>query len=206
MEKQRYWINDSLDLRRAIRRMRQYIEQFVQKAIASAASTTLKQEDKKYNLLSALAEQTQDHEELRNQLLAILVAGRGKHDPQQAIPPSETQDKTKQLTKEIQTPQPVSSAGLLPVSPSTQKSSTNFAPTSSPIFLPPPPPLPSPLKKSKHAATSNTSSTKSSVSIPTSLSTIAKQQSTPHYPRAEDPMARHLLWSQRGRRLHFPCT
>ncbi|EMF16518.1 cytochrome P450 [Sphaerulina musiva SO2202] len=71
-----YWINDSLDLRRAIRRMRQYIEQFVQKAIASAASTTLKQENKKYNLLSALAEQTQDHEELRNQLLAILVAGR----------------------------------------------------------------------------------------------------------------------------------
>lgn len=86
----RYWINDSLDLRRAIRRMRQYIEQFVQKAIASAASTTLKQENKKYNLLSALAEQTQDHEELRNQLLAILVAGRGKHDPQQAIPPNET--------------------------------------------------------------------------------------------------------------------
>lgn len=70
--------------------MRQYIEQFVQKAIASAASTTLKQENKKYNLLSALAEQTQDHEELRNQLLAILVAGRGKHDPQQAIPPNET--------------------------------------------------------------------------------------------------------------------
>jgi len=70
--------------------MRQYIEQFVQKAIASAASTTLKQENKKYNLLSALAEQTQDHEELRNQLLAILVAGRGKDDPQQAIPPNET--------------------------------------------------------------------------------------------------------------------
>lgn len=203
----RYWINDSLDLRRAIRRMRQYIEQFVQKAIASAASTTLKQENKKYNLLSALAEQTQDHEELRNQLLAILVAGRGKHDPQQAIPPNETrQEKTKQLTKEIQTPQPVSSAGLLPVSPSTQKSSTNFAPTSSPTFLPPPPPLPSPLKKSKHAATSNTSSTKSSVSTPTSLSTIVKQQSTLHYPRAEDPMARLLLWSPKARRLHFPCT
>lgn len=203
----RYWINDSLDLRRAIRRMRQYIEQFVQKAIASAASTTLKQENKKYNLLSALAEQTQDHEELRNQLLAILVAGRGKHDPQQAIPPNETrQEKTKQLTKEIQTPQPVSSAGLLPASPSTQKSSTNSAPTSSPIFLPPPPPLPSPLKKSKHAATSNTSSTKSSVSTPTSPSTIAKQQSTLHYPRAEDPMARHPLWSPKARRLRFPCT
>lgn len=203
----RYWINDSLDLRRAIRRMRQYIEQFVQKAIASAASTTLKQENKKYNLLSALAEQTQDHEELRNQLLAILVAGRGKHDPQQAIPPNETrQEKTKQLTKEIQTPQPVSSAGLLPASPSTRKSSTNFAPTFSPTFLPPPPPLPSPLKKSKHAATSNTSSTKSSVSIPTSPLTIVKQQSTLHYPRAEDPMVRHPLWSQRGRRLHFPCT
>lgn len=202
----RYWINDSLDLRRAIRRMRQYIEQFVQKAIASAASTTLKQEDKKYNLLSALAEQTQDHEELRNQLLAILVAGRGKHDLQQAIPPSETQDKTKQLTKEIQTPQPVSSAGLLPASPSTRKSSTNSAPTSSPIFLPPPPPLPSPLKKSKHAATSNTSSTKSSVSTLTSPLTIAKQQSTLHYPRAEDPMARHPLWSPKAQRLHFPCT
>lgn len=72
--------------------MRQYIEQFVQKAIASAASTTLKQENKKYNLLSALAEQTQDHEELRNQLLAILVAGRGKDDPQQAIPPNETRN------------------------------------------------------------------------------------------------------------------
>lgn len=203
----RYWINDSLDLRRAIRRMRQYIEQFVQKAIASAASTTLKQENKKYNLLSALAEQTQDHEELRNQLLAILVAGRGKYDPQQAIPPSETrQEKTKQLTKEIQTPQPVSSAGLLPVSPSTRKSSTNSAPTSSPTFLPPPPPLPSPLKKSKHAATSNTSSTKFSVSTPTSPLTIAKQQSTLHYPRAEDPMARHPLWSPKARRLHFPCT
>ncbi|KAF2172859.1 hypothetical protein M409DRAFT_16813 [Zasmidium cellare ATCC 36951] len=72
-----YWLADGLPFRRAVRRIRAFTEHFVQRVLdpaarEKAAATT----SKKYNLLAALATETQDRTELRNQTLAILIAGR----------------------------------------------------------------------------------------------------------------------------------
>lgn len=70
-----YWFGDGLEFRKAIRVVRQFTEYFVNLATSTAASTE-KVEIKKNSLLNNLATQTQDRTELRNQTLAILLAGR----------------------------------------------------------------------------------------------------------------------------------
>lgn len=69
-----YWLADGFAFRRAIANVRRLVEHYVQRAVQEAKSE--KETTKKYNLLSELATQTQDREELRNQTLALLVAGR----------------------------------------------------------------------------------------------------------------------------------
>lgn len=69
-----YWLADGREFRAAIRRLRDFMEHFVERTMHPAAIE--KNATKKYNLLAALAEQTQNHEELRNQTAAILFAGR----------------------------------------------------------------------------------------------------------------------------------
>ncbi|KAK4635923.1 Cytochrome P450 monooxygenase alt2 [Fulvia fulva] len=69
-----YWVMDGIKLRQAAGRIRRFTERFVQSALDS--STDEKSSCRRYNLLSALATQTQNKTELRNQTLAILVAGR----------------------------------------------------------------------------------------------------------------------------------
>ncbi|KAI7368735.1 cytochrome P450 [Hortaea werneckii] len=67
-------LGDGLEFRRALRRVKRFTEYFVQRALAG--STHGEDKSNKPNLLSRLATQTQDHEVLRNQTLAILFAGR----------------------------------------------------------------------------------------------------------------------------------
>ena len=69
-----YWLADGIKFRRAIKVGRHVIEHFVQKAIETTNDE--KSQGKKDSLLSRLATQTHDREELRNQTLAILFAGR----------------------------------------------------------------------------------------------------------------------------------
>ncbi|CZT17218.1 related to cytochrome P450 family protein [Ramularia collo-cygni] len=69
-----YWLADGRRFRKAVARIRAFTEQFVEKALN--ASQPGKVTSKKYNLLSALATQCQDREELQNQSLAVLLAGR----------------------------------------------------------------------------------------------------------------------------------
>lgn len=69
-----YWIADGTQFRKAVARIRGFTEQFVEKALFSSRAG--KPSTGKYNLLSALANQCQDREELCNQTLAILLAGR----------------------------------------------------------------------------------------------------------------------------------
>lgn len=69
-----YWIADGLQFRKAISRIRAFTEQFVEKALNSGQGEGTS--NKKYSLLSALATQCRDRQELRNQSLAILLAGR----------------------------------------------------------------------------------------------------------------------------------
>ncbi|KAK5127192.1 hypothetical protein LTR85_008554 [Meristemomyces frigidus] len=72
-----YWVGDSLQFRKAARSAKRFTEYFVQRAInATKLDKDSKVEGKKENLLAKLATQTQDREELRNQTLAILFAGR----------------------------------------------------------------------------------------------------------------------------------
>jgi len=68
-----YWLGDGPQWRRAIRDTHLFVEHYVQKAITAK---DMPQKSKKDYLLSALATQTQDRAELRNQTLAILFAGR----------------------------------------------------------------------------------------------------------------------------------
>ncbi|KAK5681002.1 hypothetical protein LTS10_006762 [Elasticomyces elasticus] len=69
-----YWLSDSFEFRRAAGRVKAFTEKYVQAALNTV--NTGKVEGKKETLLSRLASQTQDREELRNQTLAILFAGR----------------------------------------------------------------------------------------------------------------------------------
>lgn len=72
-----YWLSDSLAFRRAVRRIRSFTEHFVQRVLdPTAREKAAFAGKKKYNLLAALATQSQNHTELRNQTLAILIAGR----------------------------------------------------------------------------------------------------------------------------------
>ena len=67
-----YWLGDGPEFRNAITHVRKFTEHYVQ--LTNPSST--KPKSKKQSLLHNLATQTQDRTELRNQTLAILVAGR----------------------------------------------------------------------------------------------------------------------------------
>ncbi|KAK4507062.1 hypothetical protein PRZ48_000796 [Zasmidium cellare] len=69
-----YRLADGLQFRRAVRSIRNFTEHFVRRVLDPAARE--KAAGKKYNLLAALATSTQDRTDLRNQTLAILLAGR----------------------------------------------------------------------------------------------------------------------------------
>lgn len=69
-----YWLGDGFKFRKALRSGAKFTEHFVQRALNATDSG--KVEGKKDNLLARLATQTRDGEELRNQTLAILFAGR----------------------------------------------------------------------------------------------------------------------------------
>lgn len=69
-----YWLSDGLKFRKAISDLKRITEHYVQRALDHTA--TGKSEENKFDLLSALATQTQDKDELRNQTLAIFFAGR----------------------------------------------------------------------------------------------------------------------------------
>lgn len=69
-----YWLSDGLKFRKAVSDLKRITEHYVQRALDHTA--TGKGEENKFDLLSALATQTQDKDELRNQTLAIFFAGR----------------------------------------------------------------------------------------------------------------------------------
>lgn len=71
-----YWLADGPRFRNAIKRIRGFTERFVDKAIAhtkQAGSVIESEEKKSYNLLSALATQTQNRSELRDQTLGTFL-------------------------------------------------------------------------------------------------------------------------------------
>ena len=68
-----YWVMDSLKFRKAVARVRNFTKYYVDKSVESAIAG--KVHGKSDNLLTRLALETQDREELRNQTLAILFAG-----------------------------------------------------------------------------------------------------------------------------------
>ena len=70
-----WWLGDGFDFRRRLRIVRTFTEHFVKLAIETAEDTP-KLLNKKNSLLNNLATQTQDRTELRDQTLAILLAGR----------------------------------------------------------------------------------------------------------------------------------
>jgi cytochrome P450 len=69
-----YWMSDSFEFRRAAGRVKAFTEKYVQAALNT--TNTGKVEGKKETLLSRLATETRNAEELRIQTLAILFAGR----------------------------------------------------------------------------------------------------------------------------------
>ncbi|KAK1073306.1 hypothetical protein LTR74_002015 [Friedmanniomyces endolithicus] len=81
-----YWLADGLQFRRAAARLKRFTEHYAQAAILHAAQQTDSSKpassdgdgskSKKETLLTRLATQTQDRTELRDQVLAILFAGR----------------------------------------------------------------------------------------------------------------------------------
>ena len=70
-----YWLGDGPQFRKALRFVKNFTERFVQLA-CEHTSPHDKPTSKRESLLHNLATQTQDREELRDQTLAILVAGR----------------------------------------------------------------------------------------------------------------------------------
>jgi len=78
-----YWLINTPRQHQAIRSVRAFLEPFVQTAISSRSlskppitSPALNAEKERYNLLHALANDIDDSTELRDQLLALFVAGR----------------------------------------------------------------------------------------------------------------------------------
>lgn len=68
-----WWLGDGFAFRRALRTVKDFAEHFVQLALSADRN---KLGGKKNSLLDNLVSQTQDHTELRDQSLAILLAGR----------------------------------------------------------------------------------------------------------------------------------
>ncbi|KAK5117587.1 hypothetical protein LTR62_005009 [Meristemomyces frigidus] len=69
-----YWTMDSFKFRAAVKRVRRFTEYYVNKAVEASMTGDVK--GNSGSLLARIASQTQDREELRNQTLAILFAGR----------------------------------------------------------------------------------------------------------------------------------
>lgn len=69
-----YFLGDGLSLRRAIKKVHAFTDRYVRLAVDAPKSGV--SEDKKKSLLDNLATQTQDTVEMRNQVTALLVAGR----------------------------------------------------------------------------------------------------------------------------------
>ncbi|KAF2773536.1 cytochrome P450 monooxygenase CYP52G11 [Teratosphaeria nubilosa] len=70
-----YFLADGPKFRKALADVKAVTDHFVKRAIKEATEDDTKQ-DHKYSLLTALARETKDETELRNQILAILFAGR----------------------------------------------------------------------------------------------------------------------------------
>ncbi|TFB01918.1 Cytochrome P450 52A12 [Trichoderma ghanense] len=70
-----YWIVHLPEFHRMVKQVHEFVDYFVQKALHQGASEKPVNEDK-YVFLNALAKETQDPEQLRSQLLNILLAGR----------------------------------------------------------------------------------------------------------------------------------
>ncbi|WYZ33976.1 hypothetical protein EsH8_I_000252 [Colletotrichum jinshuiense] len=66
-----YWLAPSATGRKASDYMRKYVDHYVRMALGSAKPAT-----EKYSLLDTLVEQTRDKDELRDQILGLLIAGR----------------------------------------------------------------------------------------------------------------------------------
>ncbi|OLN96112.1 Cytochrome P450 52A2 [Colletotrichum chlorophyti] len=66
-----YWLAPSKTGKKAADYMRKYVDYYVQLALRSAKPST-----EKYSLLDTLVEQTRDKDELRDQILGLLLAGR----------------------------------------------------------------------------------------------------------------------------------
>ncbi|UKZ78272.1 hypothetical protein TrVFT333_006008 [Trichoderma virens FT-333] len=69
-----YWIVHTPEFQRMVKRVHEYVDYFVQKALIQGEKMPVNED--KYVFLNALAKETRDPEELRSQLLNILLAGR----------------------------------------------------------------------------------------------------------------------------------
>lgn len=70
-----YWLGDGLPLRRAVKKVHRFTDRYAKRAIELYRQGGAKG-SKKNSLLDNLATQTQDNVELRNQVTALLLAGR----------------------------------------------------------------------------------------------------------------------------------
>lgn len=71
-----YWVVHTPEFHRLVKTVHNFVDYFVQLALAQGSSDKLSNEKQKYVFLQALAQDTRDPTELRSQLLNILLAGR----------------------------------------------------------------------------------------------------------------------------------
>lgn len=73
-----YWnkLGQTRRFHECVRRLHRFVDHYVEKAIKEVQSSGSDEKPKRYNLLRAIAEVQQDPQELRGQLLSLLVAGR----------------------------------------------------------------------------------------------------------------------------------
>lgn len=71
-----YKYSHTSEFKRMVKSVHEFVDYFVQKALAEGASEKKSTDEGRYVFLKALAKDTQDPEELRSELLNILLAGR----------------------------------------------------------------------------------------------------------------------------------
>jgi cytochrome P450 len=71
-----YWLGDGLRFRKAVRNTKHFVEHWIRLALDPERLSRAENGKKNDNLLNRLATQTKDRQELRDQTLAILFAGR----------------------------------------------------------------------------------------------------------------------------------
>lgn len=71
-----YRLSHTSEFKRMVKSVHDFVDYFVQKALAEGASEKKSTDEERYVFLKALAKDTQDPEELRSELLNILLAGR----------------------------------------------------------------------------------------------------------------------------------